>query len=51
MGLVTRTEGKRHALTLHKGAEGPSTGERQGQEAGVGRLGSRAGGGYSELLG
>jgi hypothetical protein len=27
----------------------PSTGECQGQEAGVGRLGSRAGGGYRGL--
>jgi hypothetical protein len=29
----------------------PSTGERQGQEAGVGGLGSRAGGGYRGLSG
>ena len=29
----------------------PSTGECQGQEAGVGRLGSRAGVGYRELWG
>ena len=29
----------------------PSTGERQGQEAGVGGLGSRMGGGYRGLLG
>jgi hypothetical protein len=29
----------------------PSTGEFQGQEAGVGGLGSRAGGGYRGLLG
>jgi hypothetical protein len=28
----------------------PSTGKCQGQEAGVGGLGSRAGGGYRELL-
>jgi hypothetical protein len=28
----------------------PSTGECQGQEAGVGGLGSRAGGGYREIL-
>jgi hypothetical protein len=28
----------------------PCTGECQGQEAGVGRLGSRAGGGYRRLL-
>jgi hypothetical protein len=30
---------------------GPSTGECQGQEAGVGRLGSRAGGGYRGFSG
>jgi hypothetical protein len=29
----------------------PSTGECQGQEAGVGGLGSRAGGGYGGLSG
>jgi hypothetical protein len=29
----------------------PSTGECQGQEAGVGGLGSRVGGGYRGLLG
>jgi hypothetical protein len=29
----------------------PSTGEWQGQELGVGGLGSRAGGGYRGLLG
>jgi hypothetical protein len=29
----------------------PSTGEHQGQEVGVGGLGSRAGGGYRGLLG
>jgi hypothetical protein len=29
----------------------PSTGECQGQEVGVGGEGSRAGGGYRELLG
>ena len=29
----------------------PGTGECQGQEAGVGGLGSRAGGGYRELSG
>jgi hypothetical protein len=29
----------------------PSTGECQGQEAGVGRLGTRAWGGYRELVG
>jgi hypothetical protein len=29
----------------------PSTGECQGQEAGVGGLGSRAGGGYSGISG
>jgi hypothetical protein len=29
----------------------PSTGECQGEEAGVGGLGSRAGGAYSGLLG
>ena len=29
----------------------PSTGEGQGQEAGVGGLGSRVGGGYRELSG
>ena len=28
-----------------------STGECQGQESGVGGLGSRAGGGYREILG
>jgi hypothetical protein len=28
----------------------PSTGDCQGQEAGVGELGSRAGGGYRGLL-
>ena len=27
----------------------PSTGECQGQEAGVGRLGNKVGGGYREL--
>jgi hypothetical protein len=29
----------------------PSTGECQGQKTGMGRLGSRAGGGYRGLLG